>query len=173
MHIRLLEVKTPELPALDDEFARGLGDFEDLGALRERVREDLQQEATREADRGVRMQLVQQIIEANPFEVPQSMVQNYLERVMPAREGAEEERVQEARAQMWPAAEHALKRMLVVERVAEMEALHATPAELDERLDRLRSAWAAPVPRSWASCGSRAGWTSWSRRSPKRRCSST
>jgi trigger factor len=137
MHIRLLELKTPELAPLDDDFARSLGDFEDLAALRSRLQQDLQQEASREADRGVRMQLMQQIIEANPFDVPQSMIQNYLERVMPLREGADEERMQEARSQMWPAAEHALKRMLVLERIAELEALHATPAELDQRIDEM------------------------------------
>jgi trigger factor len=64
MHIRMIEVKAPELPELDDEFARGLGDFDDLAALRSRIREDLEKEAEREAERGVRMQLMQQIIEA-------------------------------------------------------------------------------------------------------------
>jgi trigger factor len=137
MHIRLVELKTPEFAELDDDFARGLGDFDDLASLRERIRSDLEQEAAREAERGVRMQLMQQVLEANPFDVPQSMVQNYLERVMPAREGAEDERIRDARTQMWPAAEHALKRMLVLERVAEMEALHATPAELEARIEEL------------------------------------
>lgn len=137
MHVRMVELRTPEPPALDDEFARGLGDFESLEVLRSRIREDLQREAEREAERGVRMQLMEQIIQHNPFEVPGSMVRGYLERVMPAREGADAEKVEEARMQMWPAAEHALRRMLVVERVAEMEALRATPAELDERIDQL------------------------------------
>jgi trigger factor len=38
---------------------------------------------------------------------------------------------------MWPAAEQALKRMLVLERVAEMESLRATPAELDAKIDEI------------------------------------
>lgn len=137
MHIRMIEVKAPELATLDDEFAKTVGDFDSLETLRARVRDDLQAESEREAERALRMQLVQHIIEANPFEVPQSMVQNYLERVMPAREGADEQRVQEARMEMWPAAEQALKRSLVVERIAEMEALQATPGEIDARVDVL------------------------------------
>jgi trigger factor len=137
MRVELSEVKEPVYPEMDDEFARSLGEFDDFASLKTRIGEDLEKEAAREADRGVRMQLVQQIIEANPFEVPASMVQNYLERLMPAREGADEERLREAREQMWPAAEHALKRMLVVERVAEMEALHATTSELDTRIEQL------------------------------------
>jgi trigger factor len=137
MRIRVLDVKSPEPPALDDEFARGLGDFDDLAALRGRVRDDLVKEAAREAERGVRAQLVQQVLEHNPFEVPDSMVHTYLERVVPAREGADEERLREARVQLWPAAQHALQRMLVMERIAELESLHATPAEIDARVDEL------------------------------------
>jgi trigger factor len=144
MHIRMVEVKTPEYPDLDDEFAQGLGDFDDLAALRARVREDLEKEAAREAERGVRMQLVQQIIEANPFDVPQSMVQSYLERVMPEREGGDAAQLQAMRQQMWPAAAQALKRMLVLERVAELEALRATPAELDARIDELTARLGRP-----------------------------
>jgi trigger factor len=134
MRIEVSEVKEPVYAELDDEFAKGLGDFEDLASLRERIRGDLEKEAAREADRGVRMQLIQQVIGANPFDVPHSMVQKYVERLMPAREGADEARIAEARQQMWPAAEAALKRMLVVERVAELEALRATPAEVEERV---------------------------------------
>jgi FKBP-type peptidyl-prolyl cis-trans isomerase (trigger factor) len=127
------------LPELDDDFAQGLGDFADLARCGA-VGEDLEQEAEREAERGVRMQLVQRIIEANPFEVPGPWCSSYLERVMPAREGADEERLRADAAEMWPAAEQALKRMLVVERVAEMEALHATPAELEARIASSRAA---------------------------------
>jgi trigger factor len=79
MHINIVEVKAPEYADLDDEFAKSLGDFDSLAVLRERIGEDLGREVEREGERGVRMQLMQQIIEANPFEVPQSMVRSYLE----------------------------------------------------------------------------------------------
>lgn len=134
MHVKMLEVKTPQYPAIDDEFARALGAFESLAELKERVREDLVQEHEREAERRVRSQLLEEIVTANPFEVPPSMVQQYLEAMLPAREGAEEARVAEARQSAWPAAEQALRRLLVIERVAELEALHATPAEVQGRV---------------------------------------
>ncbi|HSJ31371.1 MAG TPA: trigger factor, partial [Longimicrobiales bacterium] len=105
MHISVIEVKTPEYAALDDEFAKGLGDFESLEVLRARIAEDLGRETEKEAERGVRMQLVQQIIDANPFEVPQTMVRSYLDQMMPAREGADPEKMAELRTQMWPMAE--------------------------------------------------------------------
>ena len=144
MHIRLTELKTPEYAPLDDEFAKGLGDFDSLQQLRQRIGEDLGRETEREAERGVRMQLVQQIIDANPFEVPQSMVRGYLDQMMPAREGADPQKLEELRTQMWPAAEAALKRSMVVDRIAEMEALRPTGAELDARIDSMAERMGRP-----------------------------
>ncbi|HEX2166401.1 MAG TPA: trigger factor [Longimicrobiales bacterium] len=144
MHIRLTELKTPEYAALDDEFAKGLGDFDSLAVLRERIAEDLSRETEKEAERGVRMQLVQQIIDANSFEVPQSMVRGYLDQMMPAREGADPEKLEELRMQMWPMAEVALKRSMVVDRVAEMEALRPTSAEMDARIDEMAERMGRP-----------------------------
>src|SRR5919201_1859833 len=74
IQLTLREVKRQELPALDDAFAREVGDFESLEALRAAVRADLEREATREADAGVRRQLLEQLVEANRVEAPPSLV---------------------------------------------------------------------------------------------------
>ncbi len=74
MRVTLHDVKRQELPALDDAFAREVGDFESLDALRAAVRQDLEREATREADAQVRQSLVQQIVEANNVQAPESLV---------------------------------------------------------------------------------------------------
>jgi trigger factor len=135
--VKLVEVKRPRLPELDDEFAKSVGDFEELAALRARVREDLEREADAEADRQVRRALLGEIVEANPFEVPDSMVDRYLERLLQVREDAEAERVAEMKAAARPVAEEAIKRMLVIERVAELEGLHATADEVQERVAQI------------------------------------
>ena len=124
-------------PELDDAFAKSVGPFETVEELRARVSEDLQAEAEREAERQVRRDVMTQVVDANPFEVPRSMVDQYLEGVMPAQEGADEERVREMREQARPAAENALKRMLIVERLAETESLHATPEEVEARVEEV------------------------------------
>ncbi|MBR9990511.1 MAG: trigger factor [Gemmatimonadetes bacterium] len=144
MHINVVELKTPEYAPLDDEFAKSLGDFDSLAVLRERIAEDLGRETEKEAERGVRMQIVQQIIDANPFEVPQSMVRGYLDQMMPTREGADPAKLEELRMQMWPMAETALKRSMVVDRIAEMEALRPTAAEMDARIDDMAERMGRP-----------------------------
>jgi trigger factor len=64
VRIALHEVKRQELPALDDSFAREVGDFESLDALRAAIRTDLEREAEQTADQSVRQDLVRQLIEA-------------------------------------------------------------------------------------------------------------
>ena len=137
IHLRLLSAEHPELPAEDDAFARGLGDFESLDALRSRVAEDLGAEAEREADREVRRQLMGQILDANPFEVPPSLVEQYLEGLLQAPEDADPGEVEAAKQQARPAAEYAVRRMLVIERVAELESLHATEQDVDARVQEI------------------------------------
>ncbi|HEX2209720.1 MAG TPA: trigger factor, partial [Longimicrobium sp.] len=147
LRIKLEEARRKELPALDDDFARELGDFESLDALRARVRGDLESDATKRAESAVRDALVQQIVEANPFEVPESMVDRYLDYMMgdvPDREGnrrtrsaEEEERFSQLRAIMRPQAEQSLKRMMVVEHIADREGLRPTADDVDARVEAL------------------------------------
>jgi trigger factor len=134
IRIALLDAKRAERPALDDDFARAMGDFEDLAMLRQRIRDDLEAEAARDAELGIRQQIVQRIGEANPFELPDAMVDGYLERVMPERDGIDPNRLAELRASARPAAEHAIRRILIVERVAELEGLRASAADVEARI---------------------------------------
>ncbi len=143
--VRLKDVKRPQLPPVDDELAKTVGDFGTLDELRTRVRTDLEREAEQETETEVRRQIVEHIIEANPFDVPDAMVDQYLQRLLPAREGANAERIQEARQGMRPAAVQAIKRMLVIERVAELEGLQATPSEVEARLEQMAERYDRPV----------------------------
>ena len=73
-------IKRRVVPELDDEFAKDLGDFDTLDALKARVREDLEHEAKHAAERDVRGELMKQLAARVPFEVPASMVDRELER---------------------------------------------------------------------------------------------
>ncbi len=148
LRIRLTELRRRELPELDDELAKGVGDFETLDALRTRIRQDLAAEGERRGEEQVRAELVREIVEANPFDVPVSMVERYLDFMLGMDpERAEEqrrhqtpeqaERFSQMRAVFRPQAEAALKRMLVVESLADREGLRATADEVDERVEKL------------------------------------
>jgi trigger factor len=68
------------LPELDDEFAKDMGSFDNLDALKARVREDLEHEARHAADRDVRADLMKQLAGRVPFEVPPSLVEREIDR---------------------------------------------------------------------------------------------
>ena len=74
------ELKRRVLPELDDEFAKDLGEFETLDALRARVREDLEHEARHAAEREMRGELMKQLAARVPFEVPASLVEREIDR---------------------------------------------------------------------------------------------
>jgi len=134
--ITLREVKRQELAALDDAFAREIGDFESLDALRKAVTEDLRKEAEREADARVRGELVQQIIDANNVVAPRPLVERVLGMYAQAYE-IPEDRWQQFTQEFHTVAESQVKRDLVLDTVVEAQKLHATEAELDEKIQQL------------------------------------
>ena len=133
VRVTVEEVKRKTLPALDDAFAREAGDFESLDVLRSTVREDLVKHAEREADAEVRQKLVDEIIAANPFDVPQSWVARLVDAYLETYQVPEEER-ERFRNEFRPMAERQVRRDLVVGAIAKREGLEASEADIDARV---------------------------------------
>lgn len=133
VRMTLHEVKRKTLPALDDAFAREVGDFDSADALRSAVREDMQKYIERETESATRQQLMDEIIAANPFDVPgtwiNQLVDNYAEAYR-IPEGNRREFDQEFR----PVAERQIKRDLVLETLTEREKLTASERDIDDRI---------------------------------------
>lgn len=134
MGIELVELKEKELPPLDDELARQVGEFENVEALEDAVRSDLRQHAEREADASVHDQLIDAVIEANPFEVPEATVDRYLSQLIDAPEEADPDRIEEAKQSLRPMAIRQIKRHLVLDRIIETEQLTASRDEVDAKV---------------------------------------
>ncbi len=133
VRITLNEVKRKSAPALDDAFAREVGDFESLEALRTAVRSDMERHARHEVEAGVRQQLIDQIISANAFDVPKSWVQQFVENYAEVYQVPKEEREKFA-GEFRSMAERQIRRDLVIETIAEKEGLAATEKDLDARI---------------------------------------
>ena len=73
-------IKRRVVPELDDEFAKDLGAFENVEALRARVREDLEHEARHAAEREVRADMMKQLAARVPFELPASLIEREIDR---------------------------------------------------------------------------------------------
>jgi trigger factor len=139
-------LKRRKLPELDDEFAKDLGAFETLDALRARVREDLEHEARHAADREVRAQLMTQLAARVPFDVPASLLDRELDRrieefahrlvdqkIDPNAAGIDWRAFRDSQRD---AAREAVAAALVIEEVSRREQLDATTEEVDQEVGR-------------------------------------
>jgi trigger factor len=139
-------IKRRTVPELDDEFAKDLGAFETLDALRARVREDLEHEARHAADMEVRGELMKQLATRVPFEVPASLVERELDRrieefahrlteqqINPNEAGIDWRAFRES--QRDPARE-AVAAALVIDEVRRREQLDATEDEVEREVTR-------------------------------------
>jgi trigger factor len=133
VRVVLQDVKRKSLPELDDAFAREVGDFESLDALKAAVRKDLESHAERESDASVRQQLIDQIVQANSFDVPPSWVSQLIDGYMKAYQIPEEER-ERFTGEFRPVAERQVRRDLIIDTIAERENLKASEADIDERV---------------------------------------
>src|SRR6202011_2203059 len=68
--VKLIEVKERILPALDDEFAKDVGEFETLAKLREETKARLEKQSSDQADQQLVTNLVAALCKANPIQAP-------------------------------------------------------------------------------------------------------
>lgn len=145
IHVNITEAKRPDYPAIDDEFARNIGSFESLADLKAKIREDLEKEANADVERSVRQNLVGQILDANPFDVPDAMVNQYLDQLIRPRKGDDPEQIANMKQSVRPQAVQAIRRLLVIDRVAEMEGLRASEADIEAKIEELAGRFNRPA----------------------------
>jgi trigger factor len=133
VRLALQEVKRRQLPNLDDAFAREVGDFDSLDALRTAVREDLEAEARRQADADVRRQAMEQIVAANGVPAPRALVERLLGAYAKAY-SVPDENLESFASEFRTLAESQVRRDLVMDHVARTHNLRATEQEIDDRV---------------------------------------
>jgi len=130
--VEVLDLRTKELPPLDDDFARDHGRSETLVELRGKIRDDLQRQAEERAERAVREALVEQLLARHQFEVPESMIARRADAILSSLDvrlppGVDQERaLTELRQQVRPTAERDVRADLVLDAIAEQEKISVT-----------------------------------------------
>jgi trigger factor len=139
-------IKRRVIPELDDEFAKDLGEFETLDALRARVREDLEHEARHTAERAVRADLMKQLASRLPFEVPATLVDREIDRriedfarrlieenIDPRQAGIDWNAFRESQRDV---AREAVAGAIVIDEVARRERLDVSEGEIEREIGR-------------------------------------
>ena len=147
--ITMKGIRRRVLPELDDEFAKDVGEFESLAALRDRVRTDLQEEAQENSRRQVRGELFKQLSARITFELPGSLVDREMDRrleefarqlmaqqVDPRQAGIDWAQFREAQRE---AARDAVASALVLDEIARREQITVSGEDVDKEIERFAS----------------------------------
>jgi trigger factor len=153
---KVTAIKRRELPELDDDFAKDLGEFETIDEVRDKIRENLREQLQRSSDEKLHRSLLDDLITRTSFEVPPTMVERQLESQIKQFEQQLEGRVPEPdlrarvaqmREEGWDEARRRVQEALLLENVAQQAELEASKEEIDARLDELAAGQGVDVKR--------------------------
>ena len=154
--VKVAEVKEKVLPVLDDDFAKTLGAFETLEALRVEMRAGLYTRREQENRRARENAVVDVALAAHPFEVPEALVLRQVGtqiehmREHMRRQGVDPDRLpwdyQKMLEELRPAATNAVRRALLLEAIAEKEGLVPDDALVDAEVERIAQSTQRPAP---------------------------
>jgi len=126
------EVKERVLPVVDDAFAKQTGGGETVLELRMNIRKRIEEDMRTDVKRADKKQLLDQLVEKNPIQVPESMVESYLNSlVKEAQENEKDVDEKEIREKFRPLAQHAVKWYLLYHRLAAQEKIEVAPADIE------------------------------------------
>ena len=154
--LKLGEVKEKVLPALDDDFAKVLGEFETLDAVKAELRQGLQAQREAESRRALEDKVMEALLARHEFGVPEAMVMRQVAhqvehtRERLRRQGVDPDGIQwdytKVVAELRPGAEKAVRRALLLEAIADREILATGDEEIDAEVEKLARASQRPAP---------------------------
>jgi len=146
--VKIQAIKQKNLPELNDDFAKELGEFSNLDQVRKQIRENMLAERKHTAEREAKDKLVAELVKRNDFEVPESMVDRQIDirlerglRALAAQgmkvEDMKKMDLPRLRAGQRDQAVQDVKSSLLLERIAELEGISAGDDEVNHELDAL------------------------------------
>ncbi|MFD0047809.1 trigger factor [Actinomycetes bacterium NPDC127524] len=150
--VKIHEIKTKQLPELDDEFAKDVDEeVETLAELQEKTKKNLEHDKMHEKENFVRDAVVEKAAAAAEIDIPEVMVENEVQRML----GDFEQRLQSQgmnmelyfqfsgqdeealKAQMKDEASNQVRVSLTLEAIAEAENLEATDEDVDAEISKM------------------------------------
>ena len=149
--VKLHEIKTEELPEVDDEFAQDAADCDTVDALKKSLADEIKAQKEEQNEREIREQVFDKLIENVVADIPPVMVESELDNRIRdidyrlSSQGMNFETylqymgmsVEDYRAQQRDDAEKAVKLRLALEKIVELENLEVTEEDLDKEYEKL------------------------------------
>lgn len=153
--VKINEVKTKELPELDDEFAQDVSEFDTLAEYRESLKKKLEEQKENEAKKTKEDEALQKIIDKSKMELPdamvdtqcESMVDEFAQRI--AQSGLSMEQylqfsgmtVDGLMEQVRPEAIQRIQTSLVLEKIAEEEKIEVSEEDLSAEIEKMAAGY--------------------------------
>jgi len=146
--VNVQAIKQKNLPELNDDFAKELGEFSSLDQVRKQIRENMLAERKHTAEREAKDKLVTDLVRRNDFEVPESLVDRQIDMRLErglralAAQGMKMEDMKKMdlprlRAGQRDQAVQDVKSSLLLERIAELEGIAVSERELSHEIEGL------------------------------------
>ncbi|MEJ2655849.1 MAG: trigger factor [Desulfobacterales bacterium] len=153
--VKLKEIREEILPEIDDEFAKKLGQYETLDALKKAISDNLNEGYQKRVDQELNEQVYKGLIEKTEFELPESMIAYELDNIIDEIEktltyynksleaqGLTREELAEKHRET---AEKKVRRHLILDKIIKQEQLTLTDEELEEGFTEMARAVNQPV----------------------------
>jgi trigger factor len=136
------------LPELNDDFAKELGEFKSLDDVRQRLREGMEHDRRREAEREAKDKLLSELIRRNEFDVPEALVDHQIDirldrglRAL-AAQGMKSEDMKKLDLGRLRAGQHdqalqEVKASLLLEKIADEESIAVGDEEINSEIEAL------------------------------------
>ncbi len=149
--IKLHEVKYKELPALDDDFAKDVSEYDTLDELKASIRKGMEENNDRQADQQVENDLIEQVVNGMQAEIPQAMYDSRVDELVRdfeyrlSQQGLKMDMylqymgmtMDQLRAQFADQAEKQVKMRLAMEAIVDKENIVTSDEEFDAEVQRI------------------------------------
>lgn len=149
--VKINEIKTKELPELDDEFAKDVSEFDTLAEYKESLKKDLEKKKEDDAKRTKEDEAIQKIIDKSKMDIPEAMIDTQCETMIEefaqriAQSGLTMDQylqfsgltVDGLKEQVRPEALSRIQGSLVLEQIAKEENIEVSDADVDAEIEKM------------------------------------
>lgn len=153
--IKLHEVKYKELPALDDDFAKDVSEYDTLDELKDSIRNNIKTNLNKQAEQKVENDLMDQVIANMKADIPDAMVDSRIDELVQDFEYRISQQglkladylkymgmnIEQFRAQFKEQADKQVKMRLAMEAIVAKEGITASDEEFEEEVKRIADAY--------------------------------
>ena len=153
--VKVHEVKEKEIPALDDEFAKDVSEYDTLDELKDSIRKGIETNHEKQADQKVENDLIDQVVGGMKAEIPDAMIESRIEELVQdfqyriSQQGLKLEQylqymgmtMDQFKEQFREQADKQVKMRLAMEAIVAKESIEATEEEFEAEIKRIADAY--------------------------------